>query len=87
MVQMWLIHYSLGIFSLVNCVLNPFMYAFLSETLRAGDKFCGSLKGCLSVCYCKFKGDLTPLNEMSESSAVQNGIYMGRDSRQPQSVN
>lgn len=87
MVQMWLIQYSLGTFSLFNCVLNPFMYAFLSETLKTGEKICGAFQGCLSPCYCKFKGDLTSLNETSDASVVQNGIYLGRDSRQTPSVN
>ncbi|CAO1413827.1 unnamed protein product [Diamesa tonsa] len=30
----WVIHYIFGILVLVNCLLNPFLYTFLSETIR-----------------------------------------------------
>lgn len=85
LVEMWLLHYSFGILALFNCMLNPFMYTFLSATLRVSEKIGNSFKRCLSPCYCKFKGDLSPLNEASESSMAQNGVYLGIDSRKTQS--
>lgn len=30
----WVIHYIFGILVLINCLLNPFLYTFLSETIR-----------------------------------------------------
>ncbi|CAO1415848.1 unnamed protein product [Diamesa serratosioi] len=30
----WVIHYVFGIMVLMNCLLNPFLYTFLSETIR-----------------------------------------------------
>ncbi|XP_055372781.1 5-hydroxytryptamine receptor 1A [Condylostylus longicornis] len=30
----WIMHYSFGILSLFNCVLNPFCYTFMAETTR-----------------------------------------------------
>lgn len=29
----WLLHYALGILSLVNCMINPLLYTFLGETI------------------------------------------------------
>ena len=30
----WVLNYSFGIMVLLNCMLNPFLYTFLSETIR-----------------------------------------------------
>lgn len=30
----WLLHYWLGLLSIVNCILNPFLYTFLTETIQ-----------------------------------------------------
>lgn len=78
---MWLLHYSLGILSLFNCMINPLLYAFLSETLKTSEKICIGFKGCFQSFTCNFKGDLSPLNETSNSSIAQGGVYMGKDSR------
>lgn len=35
----WMLHYSFGFLSIFNCVLNPFLYTFLSNSIQ-----------CSSVC-------------------------------------
>lgn len=30
----WILHYSFGIMAMLNCVLNPLIYTFLSETIK-----------------------------------------------------
>ncbi|XP_058456327.1 alpha-2A adrenergic receptor [Malaya genurostris] len=30
----WILHYSFGIVAMINCVLNPLIYTFLSETIK-----------------------------------------------------
>lgn len=30
----WMLHYSFGLLSIFNCVLNPFFYTFLSESIQ-----------------------------------------------------
>lgn len=32
----WIVHFSLGLLSLANCAINPFLYTFLTETIRFG---------------------------------------------------
>lgn len=47
----YLVHFCFGILSLANCAVNPFLYTFLTETIRFGSKmknrmrmiFCGCL--------------------------------------------
>lgn len=30
----WILYFTFGLLVVVNCMLNPFLYSFLSETLR-----------------------------------------------------
>lgn len=53
----WVIHYCFGLMMMVNCMLNPFLYTFLSETIRlttflAGIA-CGIFNPCVKLCKCK----------------------------------
>lgn len=42
----WMIHYSLGLLSLLNCVLNPFLYVFLSESIKVSMSIFNRIKRC-----------------------------------------
>lgn len=48
------LHFSFGLMEMVNCMLNPFIYTFLSETIRLttfmADIFRGLFRPCLSFC-------------------------------------
>lgn len=53
----WVINYSLGLMVMVNCMLNPFLYTFLSETIRLttflAGIVCGIFSPCVKLCKCK----------------------------------
>lgn len=53
----WVINYVFGILSLLNCVVNPFIYTFLTETIIYSTKAKKSLQNCFGSiifgCYCK----------------------------------
>lgn len=54
----WVISYSLGLMMLANCMLNPFLYTFLSETIRLTTFVAGIICGifvspCARMCNCK----------------------------------
>lgn len=54
----WILQYVFGILSLTNCVVNPFIYTFLSETIHYGNKFSEKIKTCCfpwigCICICK----------------------------------
>lgn len=49
----WILQYVFGILSLTNCVVNPFIYTFLSETIHYGNKFSGKIKSCCCIRICK----------------------------------
>lgn len=81
--EYWIMHYSFGILVLLNCLLNPLIYTFLSTTLNVCDKirdwfkcFC---RPCLS---CRFRGDLKPLNESVTEESVEVGQYKQHNTSQ-----
>lgn len=61
----WVINYSLGLMVMVNCMLNPFLYTFLSETIRLTTFLAGIICGVFSPCVklCKFKTDKSESQE------------------------
>ena len=50
----WVIHYVFGILVLINCLLNPFLYTFLSETIRLTtfllNLIVGIFRPCKNIC-------------------------------------
>lgn len=40
----WMLQYCLGLLSITNCVLNPLLYTFLSETIQYSCLFVTKLK-------------------------------------------
>ncbi|KAG4066527.1 hypothetical protein HA402_007163 [Bradysia odoriphaga] len=50
----WMLQYSLGLLSITNCVLNPLMYTFLTETIQCSFVFVSKIKHIAS-CRC-YKG-------------------------------
>lgn len=55
----WLLYFTFGLFALVNCLLNPFIYTFLSETIHVSNLLAGSCCDLFfffkKVCSCKRK--------------------------------
>ena len=53
----WVINYALGLMVMANCMLNPFLYTFLSETIRLttflASIVCGMFSPCVKLCKCK----------------------------------
>lgn len=49
----WMLQYSLGLLSITNCVLNPFLYTFLTETIQYSFIFVSKMKDIASKsCHC-----------------------------------
>lgn len=50
----WVINYALGLVVMANCMLNPFLYTFLSETIRLSTFLagiiCGMFRPCVKLC-------------------------------------
>lgn len=53
----WVLNYALGLMVMANCMLNPFLYTFLSETIRLttflAGIICGLFSPCVKLCRCK----------------------------------
>lgn len=53
----WVINYALGLVVMANCMLNPFLYTFLSETIRLTTFLtgivCGLFRPCVKLCKCR----------------------------------
>lgn len=56
----WVINYAFGLMVMANCMFNPFLYTFLSETIRLTTFLAGvvcSIFGlCTKPCESKPKG-------------------------------
>lgn len=50
----WIVHFSLGLLSLANCTINPFLYTFLTETIRFGADVRARIK---RICSCQRKNE------------------------------
>ena len=46
----WVINYALGIMAMANCMFNPFLYTFLSETIRLTTFLAGIICGIFIPC-------------------------------------
>jgi hypothetical protein len=46
----WVINYIFGLMALANCMLNPFLYSFLSETIRLTTFLAGIVCGIFNPC-------------------------------------
>lgn len=44
--SLWMLHYCLGLLSITNCVLNPLLYTFLTETITFSFRFIDRLRHC-----------------------------------------
>lgn len=44
--SLWMLHYSLGLLSITNCVLNPLLYTFLTETIQFSFRFIDRIQHC-----------------------------------------
>lgn len=60
----WILQYVFGILSLTNCVVNPFIYTFLSETIHFGNKLSEKIKTC---CFPWFGCVCITKNEYSDA--------------------
>lgn len=49
----WVISYALGLTAMANCMFNPFLYTFLSETIRLTTFLAGIICGVFTPCKCK----------------------------------
>jgi hypothetical protein len=74
----WIIHYLLGILSMASCLLNPFVYTFLSETIQF-TSFMGNV--CRKLCFCKCKsnkaGDDVKVPDSFKNICEHGGVYLG----------
>jgi hypothetical protein len=46
----WVINYAFGLMALANCMFNPFLYSFLSETIRLTTFLAGIICGIFNPC-------------------------------------
>lgn len=46
----WVTSYGFGLLMMANCMLNPFLYTFLSETIRLTTFLAGIICGLFSPC-------------------------------------
>lgn len=53
----WIVHFSLGLLSLTNCAINPFLYTFLTETIRFGSDL--KARARMFCCWCSYRGEGT----------------------------
>lgn len=51
----WMLQYSFGLLSITNCVLNPFLYTFLTETIQYSFIFVSKMKNIASKSYYCFQ--------------------------------
>lgn len=53
----WVLNYAFGLTVMANCMLNPFLYTFLSETIRLttflAGIVCGIFRWCVGLCLCE----------------------------------
>lgn len=44
--SLWMLHYWLGLLSITNCVLNPLLYTFLTETIQISFRIIDRIRHC-----------------------------------------
>lgn len=63
----WMLQYCLGLLSITNCVLNPLLYTFLTETIQYSFVFLTKVRMILS-CQCFGR---RPLGAFDQSGNIQ----------------
>lgn len=79
----WLLYYGFGLTGLLNCMLNPLLYTFLSETIRISKRIGGA---CFKLCKpCRrakkpashYANNQTMFASASIRRKSDGGIYLG----------
>jgi 7 transmembrane receptor (rhodopsin family) len=74
----WVIHYLLGILSMASCLLNPFVYTFLSETIQFTSLMANV---CRKLCFWKCKSKRTDgdvkVPDSFKNLGEHGGVYLG----------
>lgn len=71
----WIVHFSLGLLSLANCAINPFLYTFLTETIQFGSGVKERLKK-ICCCFCVSRGEgLTLMPSEEKKSAKKMNLH------------
>lgn len=70
----WVINYCFGLLVMVNCMLNPFLYTFLSETIRLttflAGIICGLFNPCVKLCKCKSNKNKTQEEDFEKRQTI-----------------
>lgn len=48
----WMLQYTFGLLSIFNCVLNPLLYTYLTETINCSFLLIENLKSLYCCCFC-----------------------------------
>lgn len=72
----WVVHFSFGMLSLANCAINPFLYTFLTETIRFGSGVKERLRilCCCGILCAPRSADSTPSIPVEEKCAPKTAI-------------
>ena len=77
----WVFQYAFGVVGLTNCMLNPFMYTFLSETIRVTKflrDFCiKCLKPCPKKSHYARNKTLFGKSILTTQKSDSGGVYLG----------
>lgn len=77
----WVFQYAFGVTGLTNCMLNPFMYTFLSETIRVTKflrDFCFKfLKPCPKKSHYASNKTLFGKSILKTQKSDNGGVYLG----------
>lgn len=72
----WVLNYAFGLIVMVNCMLNPFLYTFLSETIRLTTFLigiiCGMFRPCGKLCKSKSVKSDDPSGECAKRQIFNN---------------
>ncbi|CAO1415856.1 unnamed protein product [Diamesa serratosioi] len=79
----WIFQYAFGVIGLTNCMLNPFMYTFLSETIRVTKFLRDFCVKCIKPCPCPKKSHYAQNKTLFGKSILitqksdNGGVYLG----------
>lgn len=77
----WIFQYAFGVVGLTNCMLNPFMYTFLSETIRVTKFLRNFCMKCIKPCPKKSNYERNKTLFGKSSLKIQQsdsgGVYLG----------
>lgn len=66
----WMLQYTFGMLSIFNCVLNPLLYTYLTETIQCSSLFVDKMKK-LYICGCRSD------QQSQHQEPVQNTVAAG----------